>query len=71
MRPIVTDVAWSVDHNRTAKPTEVPFGVWTWVSLRKHVLNETRNLHLGMYSRGRYPQPYSLGAPGSRRTQLI
>jgi len=31
MRPIVTDVAWSVDHNRTAKPTEVSFWVWTWV----------------------------------------
>jgi len=48
MRPIVTDgVAWSVSlfvtimsPAETAEPTEMPFGLSTRVSPRKHALNE-------------------------------
>ena len=44
MRPIVTDrVAWSVGHDhgpgKTAEPIEIPFGLWTRVSSRSHVLH--------------------------------
>jgi len=37
MRPIVTDVAWSIGLSvivsaaQTAEPIEMPFGLWTWV----------------------------------------
>jgi len=44
MWPTVTDqVAWSVCHDRepakTAEPIEVPFGLWSRVGPRKHVLD--------------------------------
>ena len=44
MRPIVTDrVAWSVDLSaglsKTANPIEMPFGLWTQVGPRNHVLD--------------------------------
>ena len=49
MRPIVTDgVAWSVGRSativspvETAEPIEMPFGMWTRVGTRKHVLDGT------------------------------
>jgi len=43
MRPIVTDtVAWSVGLSICAKTDEAiepPFGLWTWVGPRNHVLD--------------------------------
>ena len=50
MRSIATDVAWSVhlcvslwvttvSRTRTAEPLEVPFGTWTRVGPRNHVLD--------------------------------
>jgi len=45
MRPIITDVAWSVcllvttmSCSKSTEPTESPFGAWTWVGPRNHVL---------------------------------
>jgi len=45
MRPVVTDVAWSVSLSVTivmlakmAEAIEMPFGLWTRVSPRNHVL---------------------------------
>ena len=51
MRPIVTNrVAWSVGLSvivvspaKTAEPIEMPFGLWTWVGLRNHVLDGDRD----------------------------
>ena len=55
MRPVATDVAWSVcvcasvGHNRepykTAEPIEMPFGLWTWLSPKTHVLSGARMPH--------------------------
>jgi len=51
MCPVTTDgVAWSVSllvclslivvsAAKTAKPVEMPFGIWTWMGPRKHVLD--------------------------------
>jgi len=51
MRPTVTDgVAWSVSRSvilsvtimspvEMAEPMEMPFGLWSWVGPRKHVLD--------------------------------
>jgi len=43
MQPTVTDVAWSVchdcEHCETAEPIEMPFGLWTLVGQRNHVLD--------------------------------
>ena len=47
MRPIATDaVAWSarlsvmiVSPAKTAEPTEMAFGTWTWVGPRKHTVD--------------------------------
>ena len=47
MRPVVTDgLVWSVDlsvivviHANTAEPIEMPFGLWTHLGLRNHVLD--------------------------------
>ena len=52
MRPIVTHgVAWSVCQSvmivspaKMAEPIEMPFGVWTSVGSRKHVL---KGVHIG------------------------
>ena len=30
---------------KTAEPIEMPFGVWTWVGPRKHVLDEGAHWH--------------------------
>jgi len=56
MRSIVTDgvsVAWSVCHDRepsrkTAEPIEMPFGLWSRVGPRNHVLDGVMNQDLPM-----------------------
>jgi len=52
VRPIATDVVWSVcmcllvttvSCAKTAEPVEMPFGVWTRVGRRNHVLGRSRD----------------------------
>ena len=52
VRPIATDVVWSVcmcllvttvSCAKTAEPVEMPFGVWTRVGPRNHVLGRSRD----------------------------
>ena len=53
MRPIVTDgVAWSVSLSvtvvsptETSEPIKMPFGMWTRVGPRKHVLDGCADWH--------------------------
>jgi len=52
MRPIVTDVAWSVglyvtivSPAKTAEPIEMPFKLWTRLGPRNHVLDEGPDPH--------------------------
>jgi len=47
MGPITDGVAWSitiVSAAKTAEPIEMPFGTWTRVAARKHVLDR---VHIG------------------------
>ena len=62
MRPIVTDgVAWSVSLSvtvvsptETSEPIKMPFGMWTRVGPRKHVLD---GVHIGTTCRIQLNRP--------------